>query len=95
MNPEYIREELHKAPKFAIMSTETEEAVSTIAVFPSWNTGEYMNLLKHKNVRVMARFKRHTFSFDPPDHWSAEEQIGKAKWCVLVLEIANEAGRTK
>ena len=60
MNPEYTREELLRALKFALMSTDTNEPVCTIAIYPSWNTGEYIYLLNHINVKEMTRFKRHT-----------------------------------
>ncbi len=52
-----------------------------------------MNLLKHPNVRVACQFARGTFSFLPPDHWSNTRRAGTAKRQVLVIEIANDAGR--
>ena len=66
-----------------------------VAVYPSWKKGKYMNLLKHKNVRVIMRFARDSFVFLPPDHWKDSGEGGKAKWQVLVIEIANEAGLAK
>eukprot|EP00959_Pyramimonas_sp_CCMP1952_P190046 3975948-Pyramimonas_sp.AAC.1 len=53
-----------------------------------------MNLLAHPNVRVLARFARGTFAFLPPDHWAGgAAKAGTANWQVMVLEIANAAGR--
>eukprot|EP00959_Pyramimonas_sp_CCMP1952_P083457 1744578-Pyramimonas_sp.AAC.1 len=53
-----------------------------------------MNLLAHPNVRVLARFARGTFAFLPPDHWAGgTARAGTANWQVMVLEVANAAGR--
>eukprot|EP00959_Pyramimonas_sp_CCMP1952_P341093 7145311-Pyramimonas_sp.AAC.1 len=53
-----------------------------------------MNLLAHPNVRVLVRFARGTFAFLPPDHWAGGTQkAGTANWQVMILEIANVAGR--
>jgi ribonuclease HI len=56
-----------------------------------------MNLLSHRNVRVVARFQRSTFAFLPPDHWASSwdggPRAGKANWQVMVIEIANQSGR--
>ena len=65
-----------------------------LAVYPRWSKARYMNLLAHPNVRVLVRFARGTFAFLPPDHWAGGTQkAGTAKWQVMVLEIANAAGR--
>ena len=53
-----------------------------------------MNLLAHPNVRVLVRFARGKFAFLPPDHWAGGTQkAGTANWQVMILEIANVAGR--
>eukprot|EP00959_Pyramimonas_sp_CCMP1952_P327558 6857294-Pyramimonas_sp.AAC.1 len=53
-----------------------------------------MNLLAHPNVLVLVRFARGTFAFLPPDHWAGGTQkAGTANWQVMILDIANAAGR--
>ena len=52
-----------------------------------------MNLLSHRNVTVVARFARDTFSFLPPDHWTSSRKAGTASWQVLVIEVSNQLGR--
>ena len=54
-----------------------------------------MNLLRHPNVRVTCQFIRGTFSFLPPDHWSNTHRAVTSKWQVLVIEIANDAGKER
>eukprot|EP00959_Pyramimonas_sp_CCMP1952_P330966 6930877-Pyramimonas_sp.AAC.1 len=99
MNPEYEQEQtdLVKAMKWAVWSTVTTSPspTSVIAVIPRWKKGAYMNLLRHRNVRVIARYARDTFSFSPPNNWADGGQGGRAKWQVMVVQIANEAGREK
>ena len=76
-------------------SSESDLPTCTIAVIPRWKKAKYMNLLKHQNVRVISRFARDTFTFIPPDSWSGARKAGKAKWQVMILEIANTPGRTR
>ncbi len=77
-------------------SARPKWTVCWVAVFPRWKTSRYMNLFRHPNTRVVAcQFARGTFSFLPPDHWSNSRRAGTAKWQVLVIEIAKEAGRNQ
>eukprot|EP00959_Pyramimonas_sp_CCMP1952_P391051 8194864-Pyramimonas_sp.AAC.1 len=67
--------------KWAVWSTVTSQSpTSIVAVIPRWKKGAYMNLLRHRNVKVIARYARDTFSFSPPDHWAGGSQSGRAKW---------------
>eukprot|EP00959_Pyramimonas_sp_CCMP1952_P151097 3162296-Pyramimonas_sp.AAC.1 len=51
--------------KWAVWSTVTSQSpTSVVAVIPRWKKGAYMNLLRHRNVRVVARYARDTFSFE-------------------------------
>ena len=96
MNPEYEQADLLKAMKWAVWSTVASQSpTSVVAVIPRWKKGAYMNLLRHRNVKVVARYARDTFSFSPPDHWAGKAQSGRAKWQVMVVQIANDAGREK
>ena len=99
MNPEYEEDELEKALQYAVWASETDTPVCFLAVYPEWGKATYMNLLSHNNVQVVARFRRSTFSFLPPDHWkssgSTGHQPGTARWQVMVIEISNKSGREK
>ena len=53
------------------VTSETDEPVCFVAVYPEWLKATYMNLLSHHNVSVVASFQRSTFAFLPPDHWSS------------------------
>eukprot|EP00959_Pyramimonas_sp_CCMP1952_P285403 5967582-Pyramimonas_sp.AAC.1 len=90
ISPEYEEVELEKALQWAIWPPPS----CVFAFYPRWGKARYVNLLAHPNVRVLARFARGTFAFLPPDRWSGgAQQAGTANWQVLVLEIANSAGR--
>ena len=57
----------------------------------------YMDLLSHRNVHLVAKTERDTFSFMAPTHWEVGDvdPQGKntAKWQVMFVEVANERGR--
>ena len=59
----------------------------------------YMDLLRHANVRLIAKFARNTFSFLEPTHWEAEthgtQANGTAKWQVMIIGVANLKGLLK
>ena len=93
MNPEYEDADLERALQWAVWASVTSEPVCFLAVFPRWKKSRFMNLLSHRNVRVVSRFARDTFSFLPPDHWTSSKQAGTASWQVLVIEVSNPLGR--
>eukprot|EP00959_Pyramimonas_sp_CCMP1952_P164042 3429797-Pyramimonas_sp.AAC.1 len=68
--------------KWAVWSTVTSQSpTSVVAWIPRWKKGAYMNLRRHRNVRVVARYARDTFSFSPPNHrdWRAGGRRTKRK----------------
>jgi hypothetical protein len=96
MNPEYEHAELYKALKWAIAASQHHLPFSAVLICPRWKDALYMNLLQHRNVRLIAKFKRNTFSFMVPTHW--EQGVGKAtagtaKWQVMCIQVSNQHGR--
>jgi len=96
MNPEYEHAELCKALKWAIAASQHHLPFSAVLVYLRWKDALYMSLLQHRNVRLIAKFKRNTFSFMTPTHW--EQGVGKAtagtaKWQVMFIHVSNQQGR--
>ena len=97
MNPEYTEEELLRALKWAVAASQFPEPFSAVLVIPRFQMAKYMDLLQHRNVSLIAKAERGTFSFMAPTHWELGDQDpeGKntAKWQVMFVEVANQAGQ--
>ena len=65
-----------QALQWAVWASETADPVYFLAVYPEWAKAIYMNLLSHRNVRVVARFQRSSFAFLPPGHWASSSDGG-------------------
>jgi hypothetical protein len=76
MNPEYEEADVEQALQWAVRASETADPVCFLAVYPEWGKERYMNLLRHRNVSVVARFQRSTFAFLPPGHWASSSDGG-------------------
>jgi hypothetical protein len=95
MNPEYEWKELYKALKWAIAASQSDEPFSAVLVYPRWRNAPYMNLLRHENVRLIAKFSRDSFAFMEPTHWETgpgDPSVGTAKRQVMVIGVANPRG---
>jgi ribonuclease HI/exonuclease III len=97
MNPEYTKEDIKRALKWAVAASQLEDPFSAVLVIPRFLMAPYMDLLSHHNVRLIAKAERDTFSFMAPTHWEVGDRDpeGKntAKWQVMVVEVANWEGR--
>ena len=97
MNPEYTKEDIKRALKWAIAASQLEDPFSAILVIPRFLMAAYMDLMSHHNVHLVAKAERDTFSFMAPTHWEVGDRDpeGKntAKWQVMVVEVANLEGR--
>lgn len=68
---------------------------SAALLYPRWKMATYTNLLQPKNVRLIAKSARNTFSFMVPTHWETRvgrPTAGTAKWQVMCKGAANHAG---
>ena len=97
MNPEYTKEDIKKALRWAIAASQMEDPFSAVLVIPRFLMASYMDLLSHHNVHLVAKAERDTFSFMAPTHWEVgdrdPEGRNTAKWQVMVVEVANPEGR--
>ena len=93
-NPEYEQKELLKALKWAVATSQEPHPFCAILIYPRWKLGNYMNLMSHHNVKLIAKFQRDTFSFLAPDHWRTTDPDPQAKnaakWQVMLLEVSND-----
>ena len=97
MNPEYTKEEIRRALRWVIAASQLEDPFCAILVIPRYLMATYMDLLSHRNVHLVAKAERDTFSFMAPTHWEVGDvdPQGKntAKWQVMFVEVANPEGR--
>ena len=98
MNPEYELEELHKALKWAVAASQAPEPFCAVLVLPRFQMASYMKLFSHHNVSLIAKLRKHTFAFMPPDQWETEptdpSALPAAKFLVLIVEVANRLGQS-
>ena len=97
MNPEYELEDLHKALKWAVATSQEASPFCAVLVLPRYQMASYMRLFSHHNVTLIAKLRKHTFAFMPPDQWETElpdpGALPTAKFPVLIVEVANQLGR--
>ena len=98
-NPEYSKADIEKALRWAIAASQESFPFCTVLILPRWLTAPYMNLFSHRNVTLVAKAARGSFSFLAPTHWEIGDPDPDCKcttnWPVLVVEVSNEWGRLK
>jgi hypothetical protein len=98
MNPEYELEDLHKALKWAVVTSQEACPFCAVLVLPMYQMASYMRLFSHHDVTLIAKLRKHTFAFMPPDQWETDElpdpgALPTAEFPVLIVEVANQPGR--